>query len=223
MKIVLASRNRKKIAEIHAILSGVMPTVETLSLDDVGFHGEIEENGSSFEENSVIKASVPAALGFVGMADDSGLEVDALGGAPGVYSARYSGEPCDDKRNNKKLLSELDGLPFKERSAKFVSVVSVLFPKGSDCFDFDASKLRYSTPVEDKNGEYRGFATRGECLGHILTKQRGDGGFGYDPLFNCDVYNKTFSELSGEEKNKVSHRGEALRKFAADLAAVIKK
>ncbi len=222
MKIVLASRNKHKIAEIHTILSGVCPDVEVMSLDDIGIEGDIEENGDTFEKNSEIKASVAAERGFVGMADDSGLEVDALDGAPGVYSARYSGEPCDDKRNNRKLLDVLGDLEAEKRTAHFVSVISIVFPKGSPYYDFDSSKLKNSTLVEADDKSYRGFCTRGECPGHILFEERGNGGFGYDPLFLCDAYNKTFAELNGEEKNKVSHRGNAMRLFAEDFAEILR-
>ncbi len=222
MKIVLASRNKYKIAEIHTILSGVCPEVEVMSLDDIKVEGDIEENGDTFEKNSEIKAAVAAERGFVGMADDSGLEVDVLGGAPGVYSARYSGEPCDDKRNNKKLLDILGDLEPEKRTAHFVSVVSIVFPKNSPYYNFDAAKLKNSTLIEAEDKGYRGFSTRGECPGHILFEERGNGGFGYDPLFLCDAYNKTFAELNGEEKNKVSHRGNAMRKFAEDFAEILR-
>ena len=124
MKLVLASHNPHKIKEIEAVLARCGITdIELLSLTDIGYEGDIEENGTTFEENAVIKASVPAALGYCGIADDSGLEVDALDGRPGVYSARYAGEPCNDDNNNKKLLSELDAVSDDRRTARFVSVV----------------------------------------------------------------------------------------------------
>ena len=102
MEIVLASRNKHKITEINTLLSGVKGEIRVLSLDDIGYEGEIDENGTTFEENSMIKACAPVSRGHIGIADDSGLAVDALDGAPGVYSARYAGEPCDDKKNNNK-------------------------------------------------------------------------------------------------------------------------
>ena len=111
MKLVLASRNRKKIKELETFLSEISSDITVLSLDDIGFHDEIVEDGATFAENSRIKASVPARLGYIGVADDSGLEVDALGGEPGVYSARYSGEGATDEKNNKKLLAALAGVP----------------------------------------------------------------------------------------------------------------
>ena len=121
MKVVLASRNRKKIKEVLTLLraqGGALANVTVLSLDDIGYEGEIEENGTSFRENALIKASVPAELGYIGIADDSGLAVDALDGAPGVYSARYAGEPCDDEKNNQKLLSQV-----LDRYSRIVSVI----------------------------------------------------------------------------------------------------
>lgn len=190
---VLASNNGKKIAELRAILSELMPDCEVLSLADIGFTGEIEENGSTFEENSIIKASVPARLGYIGVADDSGLCVDALGGAPGVLSARYSGK--GDAENNKKLLSELRGRA--DRGAAFVCVMSAVFPDG------------------------RTVSARGEVRGEILTSPRGEDGFGYDPLFYCPELGKTFAEAAGKEKNKVSHRGRALAAFCGKLRKIL--
>ena len=184
-KIVLASNNKKKITELRTILGSLMPDCEILSLRGAGIEGDIEENGTTFEENSVIKASVPARLGYIGIADDSGLCVDSLGGAPGVYSARYSGK--GDAENNKKLLSELSDK--NDRGAKFVCVMSAVFPDGDT------------------------VTARGEVSGMILTAPRGEDGFGYDPLFYCPELGKTFAEASADEKNAVSHRGRALAAF----------
>jgi len=195
MKLVLASRNRHKIKEIERVLlSCGVSGVELLSLDDIGYEGEIEENGTTFEENAKIKASVPASMGYAAIADDSGLEVDALNGAPGVYSARYAGEPCNDSNNNQKLLSALDAVPDGKRGARFVSVVAYLDPA---------------------TGETKLF--RGECPGVILREERGQDGFGYDPLFYLPSLGKTYAEITTEEKNGVSHRGQAMRLFAAYL------
>ncbi len=191
MKLVLASRNRKKIAELATFLAEISSNIEILSLDDIGFHGEIEENGASFAENSRLKALVPASMGYVGVADDSGLEVDALNGAPGIYSARWSGE--GDAANNAKLLSELVGVPDELRTARFRTVVSCVFPDG------------------------REFWCEGVCEGRILHELSGDGGFGYDPLFYYEPLGKSFAQLSPEEKNAVSHRGRAMREFARAL------
>ena len=131
MKTVLASNNKRKLAELLAIMKEDLPGNELLLLSDIGFTGDIEENGSTFEENSKIKASVPASLGYIGIADDSGLAVDALGGAPGVTSARYSGEGCTPADCRVKLLDVMKNVPEKERGAGFVSVMALCLPEGS--------------------------------------------------------------------------------------------
>ena len=192
MKIVLASRNKKKIKELQALLGEYIEGIEILSLDDVGIYGEIEENGESFEENALIKASAAAKSGYIGVGDDSGLAVDALGGAPGIYSARYSGEHGDDAANNELLLKNLEGV--EERSARFVSAIACVFPDGSE-------------PI----------CVRGTAEGEILRDYRGQGGFGYDPLFYFPSLEKTFGELTAEEKNKVSHRSVAIKRLAEAL------
>ena len=195
MKLVLASRNRKKIKELETFLSEISSDITVLSLDDIGFHDEIVEDGATFAENSRIKASVPAGLGYIGVADDSGLEVDALGGEPGVYSARYSGEGANDEKNNKKLLAALAGVPDEKRTARFRTVVTCIFPDGDE------------------------IQAEGVCEGRILESPRGQDGFGYDPLFWYEPLGKTFAELTPDEKNAVSHRGRAMREFAAKLRA----
>ncbi len=195
MKFVLASNNKKKIKELRTILSKLLPDCEVLSLGDIGFTGDIEENGATFEENSVIKASVPAKLGYIGVADDSGLCVDALDGAPGIHSARYSGG--GDNENIEKLLCELKDVPDEKRTAKFVCVMSAVFPDG---------KI---------------ITARGEAHGVILRERRGEDGFGYDPLFYSDDLKKTFAEAEPDEKNGVSHRGRALSDFCGKLKGVL--
>ena len=198
MDIVLASRNAKKIKELQSLLSQVSDLdLRVLSLDDIGYHDEIEENGTTFEQNSFIKASVPASMGYIGVADDSGLSVDYLDGEPGVYSARYSGVNATDATNNEKLLAKLDSVPAEKRGAKFVCVISCVFPDG------------------------QAFYVRRECPGRILTEAAGNGGFGYDPLFYYEPFGKTFAELSGEEKNQISHRGLAMKEFIRELAEVL--
>lgn len=200
MKLVLASRNRHKIAEIERVLraSGI-EAVTLLSLDDIGYRGDIEENGTTFEENAVIKARVPASLGYFAIADDSGLEVDALKGRPGVYSARYAGEPCDDAKNNAKLLKEMEAVPDGSRTARFVSVIAFIDP---------------SDPTHP-------HLFRGECDGVMLREERGYDGFGYDPLFYLPSLGKTYAEITTEEKNGVSHRGQSMRLFASYLKTVL--
>lgn len=149
VKILLATGNPHKARELSAMLSGC--DVEVLTLKDVGFAGEIIEDGETFEENAEIKARAAASLGYIGVGDDSGLCVDFLGGAPGVYSARYAGEPCDNSKNNEKLLSEMAGVPEDKRGAKFVCVICCVFPDG------------------------RKIVSRGECPGRILTSYAGSG------------------------------------------------
>ena len=195
MKIVLASRNRKKIGELKTLLSKFFADIEILSLDDVGIVDEIEENGTTFEENALIKARVAATSGYIGVGDDSGLTVDALGGEPGIYSARYAAR-CrfagdhDDEGNNQALLKNLESVPAEQRTGAFVCAIGCVFPDG------------------------RELTVRGEACGRILESYHGNGGFGYDPLFFYEPLGKTFAELSAEEKNAVSHRGRAIEAFA---------
>ena len=198
MKIVLASRNRKKIGELKTLLSKFFADIEILSLDDVGIVDEIEENGATFEENALIKARVAATAGYIGVGDDSGLTVDALGGDPGIYSARYAAR-CrfagdhDDEGNNQALLKNLESVPAEQRTGAFVCAIGCVFPDG------------------------RELTVRGEARGRILESYHGNGGFGYDPLFFYEPLGKTFAELSADEKNAVSHRGRAIEAFANAL------
>ena len=187
MEIVLASHNKKKISELQTLISEAGLDLNVLSLTDVGFFDEIEENGSTFEENAMIKATAVRRADTVFVSDDSGLCVDALDGAPGIYSARFSGEGANDERNNLFLLEKLKDK--QDRGAKFVSVVACVLPDG------------------------RSFTVRGECRGVIIDSPRGDGGFGYDPLFYIPELGKTFAELAPDEKNAISHRGRAMREF----------
>lgn len=196
VKILLATGNPHKARELSAMLSGC--DVEVLTLKDVGFAGEIIEDGETFEENAEIKARAAASLGCIGVGDDSGLCVDFLGGAPGVYSARYAGEPCDNSKNNEKLLSEMAGVPEDKRGAKFVCVICCVFPDG------------------------RKIVSRGECPGRILTSYAGSGGFGYDPLFYCAERGKSYAEMTEEEKNSVSHRARAMKGFLDKFISEIK-
>ena len=193
MKIVLASRNRHKICEWGATLGKYIDGAEILSLDEVGVLEDIEENGETFEENALIKARAAAGRGYISIGEDSGLAVNALDGAPGVYSARYAGEHGDDRANNEKLLSELADKT--DRSASFVCTIGCVLPDAPD----------------------NGYVFRGETEGVIIDEYRGTGGFGYDPLFLYEPSGRTFAELSGEEKNAISHRGKAIELFAEFL------
>lgn len=213
-EIVVASRNKKKIAELEALLGNISSAeIKILSLDDIGFTSDIEEDGVSFEENSAIKASVPAALGYIGFADDSGLAVDALGGAPGIFSARYSGEGATDEKNNEKLLLELENA--EDRSAGYVCAVSLAIPeKMLENIPEKYIDGALSEYASKKCGKKTGIiSVRGECRGEITRTPAGDGGFGYDPYFYFPSLGKTFAEILPEEKHAVSHRGEAMRKI----------
>ncbi len=186
-RIIAASSNAHKIKEIQAIMGKF--GYEIVSRKDAGVPDfEIEEDGETFEENSFKKASeIMKATGEITVADDSGLMVDYLGGAPGVYSARFAGEECDDHKNNEKLLKHLDGLGAENRKAKFVSVITLVYPDGET------------------------LVARGECPGRIIEAPTGENGFGYDPLFVPDGLDKTFAQLTEDEKNEISHRANALK------------
>ncbi len=213
-KFVLASRNKKKIAELETLFAELSSVdIKLLSLDDIGFEGDIEEDGKTFEENAAIKAGVPASLGYIGISDDSGLAVDALGGAPGVYSARYSGEGATDEKNNQKLLSELED--FEDKTAHYVCAVCVVIPDslGIEIPD-ELSDKKLSEYATKKCGvSVKAIVVRGECDGVIINEPHGDGGFGYDPYFYFERFGKTFAEVSAEEKHSVSHRGKAMREI----------
>ena len=193
MTVVVASNNPNKIREIKAILAPL--GWEVLSQREAGVHVDPEENGLTFEENSAIKArAVMEASGLAAVADDSGIEVDALCGAPGVHSARYGGDACpDDSARNELLLRNMESVPDGERNARFVSVITMLRPDGST------------------------VSARGELPGRILRQAEGDGGFGYDPLFYIQSEGCTMAQLSPERKNQISHRAEALRRFVEKL------
>ena len=195
-KLVLASKNPKKLVEMNDILSHL--GVEVCSEAEAGVDVEVEETGTTFEENSLLKArAVMEASGMPAIADDSGLCVDALGGAPGVYSARYGGPELDDAGRYRLLLENLRGQ--MTRTAKFVSVITCCFPNGDV------------------------ICARGECPGTIAYAPQGEGGFGYDPVFFVPGLKKTFAQLSAEEKNAISHRGKALEQFKVKLEEYLEK
>lgn len=193
MKVVLASQNAHKLAEIRQITEQF--GIELVLQSELGLHLDVEENGATFEENSFIKAkAVMEATGLPALADDSGLAVEALNGEPGIYSARYGFDPSlDDGGRRDLLLKNMEQIPDGSRQAKFVCVITLLNPDGTY------------------------IQARGEAHGQILHQAAGENGFGYDPLFYYPPLNKTFAELSPEEKNKVSHRAEALKVFYRKL------
>ena len=193
MEICAATGNAGKLKELRRILEAQGHTVK--SQKELGITLEPDETGTTFEENALIKAkAICEASGLPTVADDSGLEVDALNGEPGVYTARYCGRHGDDEANNDKLLANLEGLPKEKRSAKFVSAVCLYLPDG------------------------RSLTTRGECPGWIGFERRGTNGFGYDPIFNVEQYDdRSYAQLTTQEKDAISHRGKALARLEEKL------
>ena len=191
-RILLATNNAGKVRELAVLLAGTPFAVATPS--DEGIALDVEETGVTFEENAVLKARAFAeASGLLSIADDSGLEVDALGGEPGVRSARYAGPEASDEDRVRYLLGNLEGVEWERRSARFRSVVALAFP----------------------GGEVRLF--EGACEGMVAFEPRGDKGFGYDPIFYIPSLDRHMAELELEEKNRMSHRGQATRKAAEFL------
>jgi XTP/dITP diphosphohydrolase len=199
-KLILASNNKKKIKEMKEILKEL--DIEVKSLENEGIYIDVVEDGKTFEENAKKKAEEIYEYllkrgdnNFIVLADDSGIVVDYLNGEPGIYSARYAGEHGNDAKNNEKLLYNLKGVPKNDRSAQFICQLAMYTDKG----------------------EY--FKVTGEVKGYIIKELHGEGGFGYDPLFFYEPLNKTFAELTSEEKNEISHRGIALK----ELKKIIRK
>lgn len=187
MKLVLASKNQHKLIELQTILGQL--GLEVVLESEVGVDVEVEETGTTFEENSLLKAqAVMEVSGMAAIADDSGLVVDALNGEPGVYSARFGGLETDAKKTAL-LLKKLQNVPDEQRTARFVSVITCVLPDG------------------------RTVSARGTCEGTIAYAPAGENGFGYDPVFYVPQLGKTFAQATAEEKNAISHRGDALRKF----------
>lgn len=185
MKIVLATNNSGKVREINELLAP--HGIEAVSMAEYPEIGEIIEDGDTFRDNAVIKATtVGRHTGMVSLADDSGLEVDCLNGAPGVHSARFAGDDRNDRANNEKLLELIKGVPAEKRTARFRCVIAISMPDGWI------------------------YTAEGTCEGVIAEEPKGDGGFGYDPLFFLPELGKTLAELDLETKNKISHRGKAL-------------
>jgi len=188
LELIVATRNKGKIREIREALKGLGLRIYALS--DFSDGPEIEEDGKSFAENALEKARLYSKIfGKLTLADDSGLEVDSLKGFPGIYSARYAGKGASPRENNQKLLREMEGVSLSKRGARFKCVMAMVSPDG------------------------REEIAEGSCRGRIGFKEKGRKGFGYDPLFLLPKYRKTMAELSLEEKNKMSHRGKALRKL----------
>lgn len=198
MKIAVASKNAHKVKELSKMLD--IEGLELVSLRDLGFEGEIEENGTTFSENALIKAREVCKLyGLPAIADDSGLCVDYLNGAPGIYSARYAstdGYNATDEENVEKLLDELKNVPESDRTARFISAIALVLPDGTE------------------------KCVIGSCEGIITSEVRGNGGFGYDPVFYYVPFCKTFGETTDEEKNTVSHRFNAVAKLKSELLEI---
>jgi XTP/dITP diphosphohydrolase len=200
--VFLASRNAKKLAEMQRILAEHAPTVVVLGLDDVPTYDEPVEDQPTFAGNAQLKArAAVAATGLPSLADDSGLCVDALNGMPGVLSARWSGQPKDDDRNNRLLLDQLEDVPDARRSAHFTCAVAFAYPVG--------------------DGGVAEHVVEGRMDGRIIRELRGSGGFGYDVLFCADGHDATTAELSIDDKDAISHRGKALREVAPLVADVL--
>ena len=193
MKIVFATGNAGKIREVKVILADL--NMEVLSMKEAGVFAEAEENGTTFAENAVIKAKDIAAKapGDIVMADDSGLVVDALNGEPGIYSARYMGEDTSYSIKNANIIARLEGVPVESRTARFMCAIAAVLPDG------------------------RIFTTEGSIEGYIGYEERGEGGFGYDPIFMVPEYDCSTAELSAEAKNAISHRGKALEAMKLKL------
>ncbi|MFX0549892.1 XTP/dITP diphosphatase [Hathewaya histolytica] len=192
-KVIVASNNEHKIKEIKNILSNI--GIEVVSLKEEGIDIDVEETGTTFMENSYLKAKTIFDINKEAcvLADDSGLSVDYLNGEPGVYSARYAGEHGNDKKNNEKLLDKLKGVPREKRKAKFICSMALVL---------DDNKV---------------IKVQGEVNGEILEEQKGTEGFGYDPLFYVDRFQKTYAEMTEDEKNSISHRGKALELLREEL------
>lgn len=196
MEIVVATKNKGKIQEIREVLKGI--DAEILSLDEIGLEIEIEEDGRTYSENAVKKAAeVAKRSGRISLADDSGLEIDALNGKPGINSSRFAGINADDRERNLKVLEMMKDVPNGKRGARFRCVIAIANPP---------------TPPFTKGGVEGLYTCEGVCEGEIAESIRGDKGFGYDPIFIVPEYGKTFGELGPEVKDKISHRAKALKK-----------
>lgn len=197
--ILVATQNEKKRAEIKEILAD-MPGILLRGPDDFPFLPEVEEDGNTYQENAIKKATILAkACNTWAMADDSGLEIDALNGRPGIYSCRYAGPNATDEKNIEKVLSELKGVPKERRTARFICSIALADPYGLF------------------------FIVEGRCEGFITEGPRGKGGFGYDPVFSVPEYHQTFAELVPSIKNRISHRANALKQFKERIRLLVQK
>ncbi len=197
MKVLVASNNKGKLKEFNKILGEL--GIECISMNDAGIDIDVEETGTTFLENAKIKAEAIYKIAKIPtVSDDSGLCVDALGGEPGVYSARYAGEHGNDEKNNEKLLANLKNIPPEKRTARFMSVVYLV--------------------LDDNTA----ISAQGTAEGFIIDEPKGENGFGYDPIFFSPTLGKTFAQASVEEKNAISHRGSALRELKRKLSAIKK-
>lgn len=197
--ILVATQNEKKRAEIKEILTD-MPGILLRGPDDFPFLPEVEEDGNTYQENAIKKATILAkACNTWAMADDSGLEIDALNGRPGIYSCRYAGPNATDEKNIEKVLSELKGVPKERRTARFICSIALAGPHGLF------------------------FIVEGRCEGFITEEPRGKGGFGYDPIFFVPDYHQTLAELMPSIKNRMSHRANALRQFRERIQPLVQK
>lgn len=197
--ILVATQNEKKRAEIKEILTD-MPGILLRGPDDFPFLPEVEEDGNTYQENAIKKATILAkACNTWAMADDSGLEIDALNGRPGIYSCRYAGPNATDEKNIEKVLSELKGVPKERRTARFICSIALAGPHGLF------------------------FIVEGRCEGFITEEPRGKGGFGYDPIFFVPDYHQTLAELMPSIKNRMSHRANALRQFKERIQPLVQK
>ena len=197
--ILVATQNEKKKAEIKEILKGV-PGILLRGIEDFPFLPEMEETGNTFQENAIKKATTLAkACNTWAMADDSGLEIDALNGRPGIFSCRYAGPNATDEMNIQKVLSELKGVSKERRTARFICSIALASP--DELF----------------------FAVEGRCEGFITEEPKGKNGFGYDPIFYIPDYDKTFAELNSSIKNRISHRAKALEQFKERIMPLIRR
>ena len=201
MKVVVATRNRHKVTEIGVLLAEAGLAIEPVTIDEIAPDAALVENEETFEGNALAKArQASIACGLPAIADDSGIEADALGGAPGVRSARWAGEPCDDARNNEKMLREMAGVPAEKRTARYRCA---------------AAFVDVAAGAE--------IVRAGACEGVLLTALRGSGGFGYDPLFLIPSLGRTMAEITLAEKNKLSHRAAAFQSLARALRGALGK